>query len=267
MPKYEMRHMEDDEANQEPAEIVGSKDLRESFKDKTRLQGSFSINGAEFTNFEANSPANAVQQINARTGQTGVTASIDDQGHLVLESNNPDQPVITQGAAYVAPPQTYASPEAERAALTAASEARMAREAKGEKDPASQNTILEDLGLEATEQDAEGAAVRPGFETGSSAEDRKKAREEAAKNGGAAAGRTAGAGQTLNPTQIPSAPVTGGQVDGKLDDGRGRVGTGAGLQSYPDGTRPVRNSEAEGGLQGGNPLDNANAGQQGSQQP
>lgn len=45
-----------DTRNPEPFELIGTKDLRESFKDGQRVRGSFSINGVEMHQFDAASP-------------------------------------------------------------------------------------------------------------------------------------------------------------------------------------------------------------------
>lgn len=251
MPKFEMRHQSDDE-DTDPRELVGSKDIRESFKDRDRVRGSFFLNGVEFNQFEANSPANVCEQINAKTDRTGVDAQIDDKGHLVLTNSAPQDIRIRLGAAYV-DPKPASTGDAAKDVLQSLKSA-----SDKENRDADKNTILDDLGLKATEQESKDAPARPGFETGASAEDRKKAREKREKEGTQPAhlGGTAGQGQTRHPTQVPSAPITGGEQQGRLDDGRGRTGDGTGYSARPDGGAAVPGTPANPGQQAANPVDN-----------
>lgn len=256
MPKFEMRHQEDDE-DTDPRELVGSKDLRKTFEDKGRVRGSFFLNGVEFNQFEANTPASVCEQINSRSDRTGISAEIDDKGHLVLVNSAPQDISVKLGAPYAEAPAATTG-DAAKDALNA-----LKTEAEKQKKGEDKNTILDDLGLKATKgEEKDGGAVRPGFETGSSAEDRKKAREEqrkAAETGGnlsQGVGGTAGQGQTRNPTQVPSAPITGGTTQGKLDDGRGRTGDGTGYAPRPDGGNAVPGTPANPGQQAANPADN-----------
>lgn len=176
MPAYKIAHQADDE-EQDDFELVGTKDLRESFRDKGRIRGSFSINGYEFHQFESNSPANLVALLNAKSGYTHVGAQIDDGGHLVLTGNGPTPIRVGLGEAYV---------EAQPLAGTGDTAAQVLHQLKtaAENDKHSddgrpKNTILDDLGLTATAETSDGKeVVQPGFETGASAEDRKKAREQ-----------------------------------------------------------------------------------------
>lgn len=253
MPKYEMRHQEDDE-DAEPRELVGSKDLRKVFEEKGRIRGSFFLNGVEFNQFEANSPANVCAQINGRTDRTGVDAQIDDKGHLVLTNAAPQDIRIQLGAPYTEQGPASTGDVAKDVLNTLKAEGE-----KAKKDEGNKNTVLDDLGLKATEGESqEAGAVRPGFETGLSAKDRKKAREERAQGAqiGATSGGTAGQGQTRHPTQVPSAPITGGQQQGKLDDGRGRTGDGTGYSPRPDGGDAVVGTPANPGQRGADVTDN-----------
>lgn len=259
MPKFEMRHQTDDE-DTEPRELVGSKDLRESFKDKEHIRGSFFLNGVEMHQFEANSPASVCSWINEHTARTGVDAQIDDKGRLVLTNAAPQDIRIRLGAPYVEP-EPRSTGDAAKDVLNTLKQEGEKRQSGRDK-----NTVLDDLGLKATEDDKqEDGPVRPGFETGASAEERKKAREarqKAAEQQGKSdpyAGRgignaghtgTAGQGQTREPTQIPSAPITGGAQQGRLDDGRGRTGDGTGYSPRPDGGDAVRGTPANEGPQG-----------------
>lgn len=161
MPAYAIAHANKDETADCP-EIVGSKDLRESFKERGRLRGSFSINGYEFHQFESNGIDNLLALLNAGSASTHVKASIDDGYHLVLEANSPAPISIRAGEAFVEPP-----PAAGTVVVAAK-----------EEDGKPKNTILEDLGLTATD-DAEAPAVGA-VPPGPSAAERKKAREEAA---------------------------------------------------------------------------------------
>lgn len=203
-------------------EIVGSKDLRESFKDQDRIRGSFFINNVEMHQFEANSPASVVHQINHRSSAHFVHAEIDDGGHLVLVDKSGAPIMIRAGAAYVEPgPQSTGD-----VAKDVLSNLKHESEKRRRED---KNDIIEALGLESTDKGAEenGSGDRAGFETGRSAEEREKARAEGE-------GRHDGpAGSGINragATQIPSNPTPGDAsgAGGKLDDGRGRTGTGGG---------------------------------------
>jgi hypothetical protein len=217
--------------NPEPFELVGSKDLRESFKDTDRIRGSFFINGVELHQFEANSPASVVAQINAKSNQHFVTAEIDDGGHLVLIERSGAEIMIRDGAAYVdvAPASTGDAAKDVLASLRHEQE----QHRKGEdKD---KNTILEALGLEANDRTADAQAgndqaapTRLGFETGLSAEDRRKRWEDEQGLSNPARGPSGGA-RPGDVTQIPSNPTPGNTgAAGKLQDGRGRTGTGGG---------------------------------------
>lgn len=248
MPKYNIAHQADDE-EQDVVEVVGSKDLRESFKER-RLRGSFSLNGYEFHQFESNTPANLVALLNAKRNYTHVDASIDDGGHLVLVANAPIR--IAQGEAYVETAPAVGGDAADQvlAKLKTAAD----KDATKGEDGKPKNTILEDLGLEATKADDKGVAATPGFETGMSADDRKKAREEAKARGEtwrpgmtATSGSNPGVGTAGQTDTIPvdqSAPITGSGDGAKMGDGRDRTGQGAGYSTKPDGTPPVRGTPA-----------------------
>lgn len=194
--------------NPEPKELVGSRDLRESFKNNDRIRGSWFINGIEMHQFEANSPASVVSQINAKSAAHFVTAEIDDQGHLVLTDKSGADIQIGLGAAYVdtAPASTGDTAKDVLNHLKKAGE-----ETKNDDG----NKVLELLGLEATDIRNEDATARPGFEVGRSADDRRKERQQGATTAG---------------PQIPSNPSPAGAdgSQGRLQDGRGRTGTGGG---------------------------------------
>jgi hypothetical protein len=262
MPKYNLAHANDEE-EQDDFELVGSKDLRESFNERNgRLRGSFSVNGYELHNFEANTPANLVALLNAKSNYTHVQAQIDDGGHLVLTGNGPTPIRIAQGAAFVEPPPVSGSGDAADQVLQKLKTAADKDASKGE-DGQPKNTILEDLGLEATPEDGDkGQAVQPGFETGLSAEDRKKQRE-AIKRGEvqpgqmfstAPGGSSPSAGTAGMTDRVPteqSAPITGSADGAKMADGRDRTGQGAGYSTKPDGTPPVVGTPARNEQQGG----------------
>lgn len=227
-----------DTRNPEPKELVGSKDLRESFKETDRIRGSWLINGVELHQFEANSPASVVAQINSKSGATFVTAEIDDQGHLVLIDKSNADIQIGLGSPYVnAGPASSGDVAKDVLSNLKHGQEKDRHERRG-------NRVLEMLGLEATNQAAaaEGQAlaqsgVQAGFETGLSADERKERwRRESGLS-------TANPSQQANPSrqasgsvdksnapQIPSNPTPGttSGAGGKLDDGRGRQGTGGG---------------------------------------
>lgn len=219
--------------NPEPKEVVGSKDLRESFKDTDRIRGSFFLNGIEFHQFEANSPASVVSQINAKSAATFVHAEIDDQGHLVLFDKSGADINIRSGAAYVdAAPASTGDVAKDVLNNMKHESAKMRKEDHG-------NHVLEMLGLEGTEPAQDGpdsgsvGAERAGFETGLSAEDRRKRREDERGNPSTQANPSCAAASGVDKSgapQIPSNPTPGNEsgAGGKLDDGRGRSGTGGG---------------------------------------
>lgn len=225
-----------DTRNPEPKELVGSKDLRESFKETDRICGSWFLNGVELHQFEANSPASVVAQINAKAGATYVTAEIDDGGHLVLIDKSGADIQIGLGAPYVNAGPTSSGDVAKDVLNNLKHEQEKDRhERRG-------NRVLEMLGLEATDQAsvAGGEAlaqsgVPAGFETGLSAEDRKERwkRETGQSNPSQQAYPSrqgiSGADKSGAP-QIPSNPTPGttSGAGGKLDDGHGRQGTGGG---------------------------------------
>lgn len=249
MPAYNIAHRKDDE-NEDCPEIVGSKDLRESFKDGARVRGSFFINGYEFHQFESNGIDNLIALLNAKQGYTHVRASIDDGYHLVLEANSPAPISIRGGAAYVDVPAAGSTDAAEQV-LQKLKTAADKDAAKGD-DGKPKNTVLEALGLEATEDSAE-APVAGMVRAGPSAEDRKKAREDA-KNSATGAVQ----GQTNETPTDQSSPITGSGDGAKMADGRDRTGQGAGYSTKPDGTPPVRGTPAyeAGQRAGGDPAAN-----------
>lgn len=217
--------------NPEPFEIVGSKDLRESFKERGRIRGSWFINGVELHQFEANSPAAVVAAINAKTGAHFVTAEIDDGGHLVLIDNSGAAIMVRPGAEFVdTPPVSTGDVGKDVVAALRHEEERRRR------DGWPGNDVLDMLGLEVTDKTDQGDAAAPGFEVGRSAEDRRKAREEALKAQASTSVYPSGPASAAsgvdksNAPQIPSNPTPGitGGAQGKLDDGRGRTGTGGG---------------------------------------
>lgn len=254
MPKYNLAHADDDE-HQDYPEIVGSKDLRESFKDSGRIRGSFFINGYQFHQFESNSIDNLVGLLNAKAGYTHVKASIDDGYHLVLEPNSPAPISIRAGEAYVETPAAGGSTDAADQVLAKLKTAADKDATKGD-DGKPKNDVLELLGLEATDDATSGAPVGE-VPAGPSAEDRKKAREEAQAKGVPYAGGGSGsspsagtAGQTDTIPTDPSSPITGSGDGAKMADGRDRTGQGAGYSAKPDGTPPVRGTPAEQAGQG-----------------
>lgn len=226
-----------DTRNPEPKELVGSKDLRESFKESDRIRGSWFLNGVELHQFEANSPGSVVAQINAKTGSTYVTAEIDDQGHLVLIDKSGADIQIGLGAPYV----NFGPNSTGDVAKDVLQHLR--HEQENERREGRGNKVLELLGLEATDQGNAGAddqalaqsGVAAGFETGLSADERKERwrRETGQSNPSQQANPsrqgTSGVDKRGAP-QIPSNPTPGNTsgAGGKLDDGRGRQGTGGG---------------------------------------
>lgn len=242
MPPFKMFHQEDDEDHTD-REVVGSRDLRESFKEQDRLRGSFFVNGVHFHQFETNGIDNLLALINAKSSQTGVKASIDDNYHLVLTGHGPAIIRIKQGAAYQEAPPTGQSTADEVVAKLKAEQA-----AKDGETP--KNRILELLGLDETEDEnaAVGAGAGGDPPPGPSADERKEAAEKAqeAKALGVQTDpplAAAVAGQTTETPHNPSAPISGAE-GGKTVDGTDRTGQGAGYSQKPDGTPPVANTPA-----------------------
>lgn len=158
-----------------PMEVIGSKDLRESFNDNDRIRGSFFINGVEMHQFDANSPASVVSQINAQKAASFVTAEIDDGGHLVLIDKSGADIRITKGAAYVEP-EPVSTGDATKDLVRHLD--RQDRRNEADRKEPHGNNVLEALGLAETAKASEEKAPRPGFETGRSKEERQKAHEE-----------------------------------------------------------------------------------------
>lgn len=174
MPLYKASHRSEDEDDSCP-EIVGSKDLREVFKEKDRLRGSFSINGYMFNQFETNSIENLLGQLEDKAGFTHVKASIDDGYHLVLEANSPALIVLVLGPAYVEPTLPISGGIADE--VLSKMEQKYGRNREGESKPATANTILEDLGLPESDTKDNPAAVPGVPPPGMSADERQKARQ------------------------------------------------------------------------------------------
>lgn len=157
-----------DTRNPEPYELIGTKDLRESFKDGQRVRGSFFINGVEMHQFDASTPAGVVSAINAKTDQHYLIAEIDDGGHLVLVDRSGAEPVIRLGAAWQDPPPATTG-DTVRDML--AVQKYMREQEQGEK----RGNVLELLGLDDAGSDREqDGIVEPGFETGLSADERQE---------------------------------------------------------------------------------------------
>lgn len=246
-PAYNIAHANEDDAEDCP-EVVGSKDLRESFKERGRIRGGFSINGHEFHQFETNSIDNLVALLNGRSAYTHVRASIDDGYHLVLEANSPAPISIRQGDAFIELPPAAGSGNVADEVIQKLKTAADKDADKGD-DGKPKNTILEDLGLTATD-DAEVPAVGA-THPGPSAEDRKKARDErkeAVATGSSPSAGTAGQTNVLPTDQ--SSPITGSGDGAKMADGRDRTGQGAGYSAKPDGTPAVAGTPAREAAEG-----------------
>jgi len=226
-----------DTRNPEPYELIGTKDLRESFKDGKRVRGSFYLNGVEMHQFDANSPASVVSQINAKSGEHYLTAEIDDGGHLVLVDRSGAEPMVRLGQPWQEAPPTSTG-DAVRDMLAVQ---KHLREAEKEEE---RGTVLDQLGLGDAGNDQEiDGRVTPGFETGLSAEERKERykqerwmRDMQLTPQGTviypnrpASGPT-GSGLKLPPGQgVPSNPSPGAiGSQGDMPSGEHRTGTGGG---------------------------------------
>ena len=146
-----------DTRNPEPFELVGSTDLRESFKDGQHIRGSFFLNGVEMHQFDAATPAQVVSAINAKSTEHYLTAEIDDGGHLVLVDRSGAEPLVRMGPPWQdAPP--VSTGDAVKDFITAQRAIR--DEEKAEK----RGNVLELLGLADAGNDTEqNGSVQPGF--------------------------------------------------------------------------------------------------------
>lgn len=196
--------------NPTPRELVGTKDLREAFKERS-IRGSFFINGVEMHQFEANSPAVAIALINAKTSAHHITAEIDDQGRLVLTDMSGADVMLRDGAPWMDTPPLSTGD----AAKDISAQMRHDREKEQRSD---EPAVLEQLGLPVTDKTDNVQGAQPGFGVGRSAEERQKAHDE--RRGVAPAAQP----------QTPDNPTPGdtGGSQGRLSDGRGRTGTGGG---------------------------------------
>lgn len=200
-----------DTRNPEPFELVGSTDLRESFKDGQRIRGSFYLNGVEMHQFDANTPASVVSQINAKSGAHYLTAELDDGGHLVLVDRSGAEPVIRAGQPWQeAPPATTG--DAVRDAIAT-------RKHLDEQEKKEQKGVLELLGLQdAADGSEQSDTVQPGFETGLSAADRKERykRERFERDM-----QMTPQGTVIYPNRPASGPASDGRTGLKLPGGQG----------------------------------------------
>lgn len=167
-------------------EIVGSRDLRETFDRGRSVRGGLFINGAEIQPFSANGITGLLAALNAQSNRTFVDAAVDDGYRLVLEARSPGPISIRAGGVYTEPAVQPVDPGAKAVADAIAAGRR-------QHDDEPKNTILDDLGLEATgDRSAEGksgpAVAHP--PAGMNAEDRHKARHERAVAAGAIRGYT-----------------------------------------------------------------------------
>lgn len=163
-------------------EIVGSSDLRDVFRERGRIRGSFSINGFMFHQFEASSIDNLLAQINAHQSEAHVDASIDDGYHLVLEARSPAPIIIALGPAFEEPPPPQSDVPGQ-VVHRLKSEADDHNRRHGRENERPRNSILEDLGLEETARDEDDPRTAPqpaaGIPSpGMTAEERHKRRVE-----------------------------------------------------------------------------------------
>lgn len=168
--------------DQEIPEIVGSADLRQVFKEKGRVRGSFFVNNIEFHQFEATSIEGLLAAINARANQTHVDASIDDGYHLVLEARSPAPIIVRTGRPYVDAPAPGGGDAAEQVLQ------RLNQAADKSQKDSNPNTVLQDLGIDGHDQSDTSQAVPGQPAPGMSAEDRRKARYQRAAASGAIRG-------------------------------------------------------------------------------
>lgn len=139
MPRFEMTghgHGEDDRPNYN--EVIGSKPLADAFAERGGfLRGGIKIGQTDFRNFETNSPDNLIAQINSRYAETGVRADLTEDGRLRLAHQSDAPILLASGANYQPPRQGDTVPE-----------------------PYAENTVLEDMGLSATDEENAAAAAQ-----------------------------------------------------------------------------------------------------------
>lgn len=103
-------------ANYDPADFgtgTGTSGVANTATTLGANSGSLNINGVEVTNIDLDNLKNAVADLNGQSGNTGVTASIDDNGQLKLEGTS--QIVVKEG-------QTAGQASALRLGITFASD-------------------------------------------------------------------------------------------------------------------------------------------------
>lgn len=174
MPKYD--------PNEIP-EIVGSRDLREVFDKQGAVRGGLFINNVEIQPFSASGISALLGALNAQADRTFVDASIDDGYHLVLEARSPGPIRIRAGGIYQEPPPAPGTTDSTAQAVAAAIKETKAKEGERPK-----NSILEDLGLEATDERSAVVSGAAHPSAGMSADERHKARHERAMAAGAIRG-------------------------------------------------------------------------------
>lgn len=146
MGKFSQAHQSDDEAPN--TIVIGSKDIRPQFRDGFEVRGGFYLQHVFFYNFQAGSPGQVIDKLNERETETGIHASINSSGHLVL-ANSSNGPITFEYALPFQPMNPavlYPEGHPERARL----ESMIAE--NGGRFP---NSILEDLGL------SDGPAIDP----------------------------------------------------------------------------------------------------------
>ena len=168
-------------------EIIGSKDLRESFENGRSVRGGLFINNVEIPAMNATGITGLLAALNAASDRTFVDASIDDGYHLVLEARSPSPISIRAGAVYQDPPPAAGSADSTAQAVSAA-----IRETRKNDQDEPKNTILDDLGLsETVDRSAERSVPLVAHPpAGMTAEQRHKARHERAVAAGAIRGFT-----------------------------------------------------------------------------
>lgn len=154
MPEFNQVHQE---GETKFSQMVGSGSLADAFKrdgGNGRIRGSFSLNHREFTNFEADSPEGVVAQINRYASRTGVRASLNESGALVLDHNSPQDIHIGLGKAYEEPLPAGLTSAADIAKYNAD------REERERENGVPENDVLQLLGLTESEP-VDGAVTIP----------------------------------------------------------------------------------------------------------
>lgn len=221
---YNLRTAADNPQEGKYGELVGSTNLADMLRRYGYVRGSFAINGVEYRHFMATAPGEIVAKINEKN--PGVKASLDEDFHLVLESDGNGEPQIADGTGWEKAQEAQAVADRNERAMRDG----RTLDADPEQSRKNRPNALECLGLEPNSDWAFGG-VAGDWAPGSTAEDRAKAREER-QHGGVAAAQPFGSGDAAD------------QHDRALRQGKTGGGTtqlNRGSQNAGDGSAPGQN--------------------------